>query len=439
MSSFTNIVKKELRELMTKSTILPIIMMAVMFGLLGNAFGGIDEQVKAKPIIGLIDQDAGAVSDVVQGVFASASDVVYNGTSVNEGISVLKDRGGSALLVIPANFSENLLAGRQGPIEVYWILKGTGISDTIPSITVDGLISATNSAVSTYLIENNASLNASLVLAPTTLTQTTIFVDRQMPQITPTEIQSVMASQSAIIPIAIAMIIMMAGGTVISSMGLEKENKTLETLLTLPVSRSSVVAGKLVASAIVGLLMAGVYMVGFSYYVSSLSGSASIDLADYGLGLGLVDYLLIGVSLFASLMAALSLCMVIGAFADNYKSAQTLTMPVTILALIPMFIIMFKDFGTLPLAGQVFMFGIPFSHPMMAFRSLMFDDYGFVLAGIAYSAIFAVVMISVAVWLFKTDRLLTGRMGKKARAKHKANGLHVLLASVMNRGGKTQT
>ena len=211
-------------------------------------------------------------------------------------------------------------------------------------------------------------------------------------------------------------------------MALEKENKTLETLLTLPVSRSSVIAGKLVASAIVGLLMAGIYMVGFSYYMSSATMSSNINLADYGLQLDAVDYVLVGLSVFASLMAALSLCMVIGAFATDYKSSQTLVMPVIVLAIIPMFISLATDFSTLPLAGKIFMFSIPFSHPMMSIRLLMFDDYGLVIAGIIYSALFAVAMIAVAAWLFKTDRLLTGRMGKKTRSKSGRRGLVRLLS-----------
>jgi len=428
LSSFANIVRKELRELMTKSTILPMVLMAVLFGFLGNAFGGLEEQATAKPVVGLIDLDSGEMSTVVQAVFSNASTVIYNGTDVSGGLIAVTDGGGSALLVIPSNFSENLLSGKQGSIEVYWILRGAGIADTMPSTTVDALIRAANSAISTYLIQSDSAADATIVLTPTVMTQTTLFVNKEMSGISPVEIQSVMSAQSTIVPLAVAMIIMMAGGMVISSMGMEKENKTLETLLTLPVSRSSIIAGKLTASAIVGLMLAAVYMVGFSYYMSSLSGSSSIDLANYGLGLGLIDYVLIGVSLFASLMAALSLCMVIGTFANNYKSAQALTMPVTFLALIPMFINMFKDFATLPLAGQAAMFAIPFSHPMMAFRSLMFDDYVFVFAGIAYSVIFALVMIGIAVWIFKTDRLLTGRMGKKSHKDGKKRGLASLFA-----------
>ncbi|MCK5030169.1 MAG: ABC transporter permease, partial [Thermoplasmatales archaeon] len=106
--------------------------------------------------------------------------------------------------------------------------------------------------------------------------------------------------------------------------------------------------------------------------------------------------------------AALALCMLLGTMAKNYKSAQTLTFPVAMLAMIPMFITMFADFDTLPLALKGLLFAIPFSHPMMASRALIFNDYVLVIGGIIYVLIFAIVTISIVVWVFKTDRLLTG-------------------------------
>ncbi len=51
--------------------------------------------------------------------------------------------------------------------------------------------------------------------------------------------------------------------------------------------------------------------------------------------LSIVDYILVGMSLFASLVFALALCMILGIFTKNYKAAQTMTMPVTFLAMIP--------------------------------------------------------------------------------------------------------
>jgi ABC-2 type transport system permease protein len=95
-----------------------------------------------------------------------------------------------------------------------------------------------------------------------------------------------------------------------------------------------------------------------------------------------------------------------------------LTFPITGLAIIPMFLIMFKDFDTLPLIGQIVLFLIPFSHPMMAMRSLMFDDYLLVIGGIVYVAVFTIIAIAIAVYIFKTDRILTGRMKRNRDSKN---------------------
>jgi ABC-2 type transport system permease protein len=209
------------------------------------------------------------------------------------------------------------------------------------------------------------------------------------------------------------MLIIMAGSSVISSMGLEKENKTLETLLTLPVRRSYIVIGKMVGSALVGMIMAAIYMIGFSRYMASFQIS-DINLADFGLALGMPDYLLVGISLFVALLAGLSLCIVLGTFAKNYRSGQTLIFPITALAMISTFVVMFKDFDTIPAVLRVLVFAIPFSHPMMAMRALMLDNYWLVIGGIAYTAVFTVIMIWIAVRIFNSDRLLTGSVRKRA-------------------------
>jgi len=46
----------------------------------------------------------------------------------------------------------------------------------------------------------------------------------------------------------------------------EKENKTLETLLSMPIKRSYIASSKMIAGGIVSLLMALIYIVGFNFY-----------------------------------------------------------------------------------------------------------------------------------------------------------------------------
>ena len=405
---------KELRELLTPTTIVPIVAMALVFAYMGTLLGGVEQEAQAKPVLGVVDLDQGVLGNVSMAVLRAGSQVEYTGTNVTEGLLAVEPKGGTAVVLLPANFTETILSGHPGRVEVFWIMRGAGILDSVSSGAVDGLLASVDRAISSYLIETSASVDPGVVLAPTAQTETTYFHEMILQGVSPGVLSQVLSSQSIVVPLVIMMIIIMAGSMVISSMGMEKENKTLETLLTLPVRRSSIVAGKIIASALVGLLMAGIYMVGFDVYMGSLSGSSELSLAAYGLVVSPLDYVLVGVSVFAALFAALALCMVIGTFAKNYKAAQTLTMPVTLLAMIPMFITMFKDFDTLPPVLQAIVFAIPFSHPMMAMRSLMFGNYAFVLAGIAYALAFAIAMIFLAVWIFNTDRLLTGRLARPA-------------------------
>jgi ABC-2 type transport system permease protein len=408
-----NIVKKEFKELFVLSTILPIVVIAIVYGSVGQMIGNVGETIKEKPVIGIVDMDAGNFSVVAMSVLTENAKVVYDGTDTEEGLQEVRKENGVALLAIPANFSQNIYDNRPGEIEIYWIMKGAGMMDSISSGTMEGLIQAVNQEISKTLIQQGSSSDPALVLNPTTRVDTTFFKGKEIKGLSPSTLGNMLMSQSIVIPIVVMMLIIMAGASVISSMGLEKENKTLETLLTLPVRRSHIVIGKMVGSALVGMIMAAIYMIGFSRYMTSFQ-VADINLADFGLALGVQDYLLVGISLFVALLAGLSLCIVLGTFAKNYRSAQALVFPITALALISTFIVMFKDFDTIPAVLKVLVFAIPFSHPMMAIRALMLDNYPLVIGGIAYAAVFTVAMVAVAVRIFNSDRLLTGSVRKRA-------------------------
>jgi ABC-2 type transport system permease protein len=408
-----NIVKKEFKELFVLSTILPVVVIAIVYGSAGNMIGNVQESIKEKPVIGIVDMDAGNFSVIAMSVLLEKAKVVYDSTDTEEGLKEVRKGNGVALLAIPENFSQSIYANQPGEIEIYWIMKGAGMMDSISSGAVEGLIQAVNQEISKTLIQQGSSSDPALVLAPTKRVETTFFKSKEIGGLSPSTLSSMLMSQSIVIPIIVMMLVIMAGASVISSMGLEKENKTLETLLTLPVRRSHIVIGKMVGSALVGLIMAAIYMLGFSRYMTSFQFSDT-NLANFGLALGMQDYLLVGISLFTALLAGLSLCIVLGTFAKNYRSAQALVFPITALALIPTFIIMLKDFDTIPAVLKVLVFAIPFSHPMMAMRALMLDNYWLVIGGIAYTAIFTVLMVGVAVRIFNSDRLLTGRVQRGA-------------------------
>jgi len=420
MSALGNIIKKELKELLTPATFLPIIIVALLFSLMGNGIQGVTESVNEPPIIGIINEDNGSLANIATGVLNNNSKVVFNSSSLEEkqaGLDFVKQENGVALIIINHNFSNQILSGKQATLEIYWIMKGAGLLDTISSSIVENLLTTIRTNISMELIQGNTSANttnATVVLDPTIRFETTYLKGKEFVGISPNILSQIFSTQSLFIPIIMMMIIIMAGSIVITSMALEKESKTFETLLTMPVKRTSIVTGKIVASAIIGLILAIIYMIGMNYYFQGFqfSGGGEI-LTKYNLVLDTQGFMIVGISLFIALIAGLALCMLLGTFAKNYKSAQTLTFPITMLALVPMFITMFADFDTLPLAIKALIFAIPFSHPMMASRALIFGNYTLVIGGMIYVTIFAIVTIAIVVWLFKTDRILTGSTRRK--------------------------
>jgi len=127
-----------------------------------------------------------------------------------------------------------------------------------------------------------------------------------------------------------------------------------------------------------------------------------------GLDLGIGDYILVIVSLFASLLFGLAFALLLGVLARDYKSAQMLTYAILVLAMFPMMIVMLKDFDTVPLSLQILLFIIPFSHPMMAMRQLALENSGFVLWGILYSFLAAGLLTAAVVRVFRAEVLVTG-------------------------------
>lgn len=432
MSGLFSILKKEVKELLTPATIVPIVVMAVLFIFLGQAFSGVQEQLQAKPQFGLAVDDTGGYGAVARLSFNATSDIVYNATSLDDGLRALKaGESAKALVYIPGNFTSNLVNNKTAWIDIYWMKKGTGLTTTVETAVIQSSVVKMSRDISTVMINVGQTNNSTLILDPVHIHTTTYLNQKEMDGVSPDQIDTVFQSSSFIVPLIVMLVIIMAGSMVINSMGSEKENKTLETLLTLPVKRSWIVFGKLAGATVVGLIVSGIYMIGLSYYYSSFQMSSSINLAKYGLTLGPLDFVVIGISLFLALLCGLAICMILGIFTKNFKAAQSMTLPVTMLALVPMMISLFSDYNSLPPVLQVLVFAIPFSHPMFAFSNMMLGNYFIVIAGIAYMTVFAIAAMFIAVTLFKKDILLTGRV--KSAEKQRPKSLIGLLMNMKRR------
>lgn len=408
-----NLIKKEIKELLTPSSLAVIIGITILFASMGKIIGVSKDEAKKKPKIALVDQDKTGESKALIDGLRKKTDFIYEGDDSGLAIEkVRKHKKAVAMVMVPRGFSKDLEKGNQGYILVQWVMRGAGIMDTIGSAVLEKSMEEMNRNISFHILHKQFNIKEEKIkniLIPTKKLESTLFRDKLIPVLSPNKIAQVLISQSMTIPMAIFIILMLGGSMVITSMGLEKENKTLETLLTMPVNRTTIVMGKLLGSAIVGLIMAALYLVGFKFYLSSLE-AGTVNLAALGLSLGVFDYILVGLSLFVSLVFGLAMAMLLGIMARDYKSAQILTYPIMGLAIIPMFFTMYKDLNTVSPVIKYFMYAIPFTHPMTAMRSLTFDAWGSVVAGIVYNLILSGILIAVIVKIFKTDKLITGIM-----------------------------
>jgi len=441
MSHLSNIIRKELKEMLTIGSIASLVVMMIMMMGVGMLIGEGHEDSSVPTRVGFVDGDDDSIGEWEE----TAKDAVVRyymqkfGITQDEAMKyivmidvkgsdfddvemimgLLESNGLSMAIGIGPSFSSDLDAGRQVKISQFYVYEEESLMGSASSTLPLVLIAQISNSISEKIIDDSGSgLDDKFTLSPIILSDNdtyTYFNGKVHSSVTPMLISSATMSQTLMIPIIMMMVIMMIGGMVISSVGNEKENKTLETLLTMPVSRMTIVFGKVIAAAVVGLVYGLAYMVGMSFYMNNITSSVTdltdgtpLDLESLGLSLGITEWAMIGAMVFLTIFCVLGLCMILGAFAKNNKAAQTMMLPISILAIAPMFITMFSSMSSLPATIQGIMFAIPFTHSMTIAPNLMFGHMDMVIGGMIYLIILAIAMVMITVKVYKSDILITG-------------------------------
>lgn len=417
MKHFYNILRKEIKELVTRQLIFSLVFMVIIFGFMGKMMRGAEKEAKEIKI-SILDLDNTPYLQNVLNIVNKQGIEIYPIKEKRTDLAILeaKAKSSSVLLVIPEGFGNKIQKMEKSEIELYSIMKGLSIQEAISSEAINSIITALNNSIAVGFIQKVLpDKEPSDILNPIHTKDFVVIRGRTIAG-NPAVLSALIASQSLMLPLIIVMVIMYTGTLVMTSMGTEKESKTLETLLTLPVRRGNIIAGKMMGSAVVGFAMTLVYMVGFKYYMNpmtSASKMAAVQLKDFGLSITPEGYILLGISLFLAIVAGLSICIILGVFTQDTRSAQAMSLPIMLVTFIPFFLSMFKDIDTLPLGLKIIVYAIPFTHPMLASKSLIFHDYSKVLWGIGYIAIFIAITMWIAVKLFNTDKVLTAKFAIK--------------------------
>jgi ABC-2 type transport system permease protein len=415
-----NIVLKEIKELVRDpKVLLPMIVIPlVMFPLMGFAIETsmeTAEQSIKETSIALIDQDQGLVALSLQAFMATKNFSIINldNVSVEQALVQVQDSNLTSLIIIPSGFSEDIVEGKTVDITVYTPFRGGGIADFTRSSAVNTVLNLFEIGIlDQRMNEGFPEFNATQILNPIELKDKSI-VKGKSADVSPDDLFGLMMSQTTVMPVGMITLLIFAMQLAATAVASEKEEKTLETLLTMPIDRTMILAGKLTGSIIVALVGAVAYLIGFSYYMNSFTGmgpNIAVDLATIGLEPSLASYAILGVSLFMALLSALALAISLSVFAEDVRGAQALVGPLSILFVVPMIFTMFTDITALPFPLSIILLAIPFTHSMLAANVSFTGNYVGAMGGIIYMAIFTIGVLYIAARLFGTEKILTAKL-----------------------------
>jgi ABC-2 type transport system permease protein len=418
MKNFSHLLIKEIKELINKQLIISLAFMVLIFIFIGNVTKSEMKKAMAKQKIAVLDLDKSGISRNIIGALNMANFIIEEKSGEKDRvIEEVRSSKVDLLVVIPAGFSQAVSNFKSGEVETYSYLRGISVAGTRKSEVVKVLLNTTNEFLSNEYLKNKLpEIDPKLLKAPIK-SREFVVVKEKMAEGSGSSVMGTLYAQSFILPIILMMIIMYSSQMVITAIAMEKQNKTLETLLTVPISRTAIVTAKMLAAGIVGLLSAAIYMYGFRSAFSfserdistAISGVTPI-LKQLGLTITTQSYAIFGLSLFLTILCALSLATILGVLAEDYRTAQTLTVPLIFLLMIPYFISLFTDINAISLPAKILILAIPFSHPFFAMQNIMFGHMKMVWLGIIYNFLFVVVMLYWTTRIFSTDRVLTMKL-----------------------------
>ncbi|OQA52310.1 MAG: ABC-2 family transporter protein [candidate division WS2 bacterium ADurb.Bin280] len=421
MKKFFLLLKKEIKEMLSPQLWIPFVAVMVVFFIVGNvASKQMQQQSKEKEKILVADLDNSLLSKNSIDAIATVADVVNAKSS--GGVHLLNEMNEQKInsaLIISRGYERDLLSGKKAQIQTYALFNNFSVLAGKKLAIADASTAIINEYVSSIMINIATSSNKSDNLKRPIEVKTFVGSNDKIVQGNSTDLLSYILSQTTIVPVVLFVIIIMASQMIASAVATEKENKTLETLLSLPISRKTIVTSKMLSAGLVSLLMAGIYMLAFKNMNSGVSGAMSgisvgeniSELAsELGLKITTIGYLELGAILFLAILLALSIAMILGAFAEDAKSAQGVVAPLMILVMIPYFITLFMDINSLSEPIRYVIYAIPFSHIFLAMPNILLANHNAILAGGLYMLILFVVFVYLGAKIFSSDLILTMKL-----------------------------
>ncbi len=427
---FFNLFKKELKELLTAQVIIGILVSLVVFYAVGGVMASVTKEAeKEKTTINIVDNDQTDFSKSILNIMkASGLTVKNHSIESNDFAKEINKLDISTLIIIPKGFSDSISSGKTAKVEHISRIDALGSTSQISSATASVATEIIEQAIKTAVFDTKYNMSdeeMSFLDKPINVNETTV-VKEASQNVGVSRVKTFVTLQTIFMPIIMFLLILYSAQMIISAISTEKIDKTLETLLSTPISRINVLVSKMLAAAIVAGLSATVYMIGFSGFMDKMIGSAGASskhmdqmekiLENLNLTLSTGDYIIIGAQMFLSLMITLAIALVLGVLAKDVKSAQGLVMPIMFVAFIPYMLSLVVDINTLSPIVKVLVYAIPYTHAFTASNNILLGNTGLLLIGFGYQFIILIVCMIFAVRVFMTDKIFTMTLSFKKKS-----------------------
>ena len=426
---FLNLLKKELREVITAQTIAILVLMLVGMSMLGTVMTReIEEANEESSKIVICDKDGTQFTadliELLRHPGGVDNDVTVVELESEDYAAELKRLDQKNVIILPEGFTKQVTEEGK-TAEIIYVCRLTSLSTMSNISTGSETAKALIEAQIKTLLYNQKTGKGQLTSAeveqlnkPIEIEEKTVVSDNSA-DISSQLVLSMKMMENMFLPIIVFVLIVYSSQMLLGAVSTEKIDKTLETLLSAPVSRMSVLASKMLAAGTVAALYAIVMTIG----MNRMTGAISQDALDQyrpmveklGLTLSFGQYVLVGLQMFVSILISLSLALVLGVLAKDAKSGQSLLLPIQITSMVPYMLSMFMDIRSLSPAVRYVIYAIPFTHTFMATENLMFGNISLYVGGLIYQLVLLVICMSFAIKVFTSDKIFTMTLGGGTR------------------------
>lgn len=428
-----HLLKKELSELINKQMILGLIATLALIVLFGGIMTNtVTESMTVSGDLHIVDCDD---TEFTRSVIAALEEDGYTVHTVNTAQdlpALLEEKNWKDAVVVEEGFSKAILEERTaGKMQSISLLTSTTSMEMLAG--GNDSLSPVRAKIKELLMAQVIGEDMKFLADPIKTTPYTVANGKISQTDTYTLINSLSVFDK-LMPLVLFMLIVLTSQTIITAIGAEKADKTLETLLASPVPRGRIIGSKMLAALIVALIYALTYGIGFlAAMIMTMTGTdGSLDVAEalksmahaskatqeLGLQIPMWGWALTLVQLVLTIGIALMASIILGALVQDAKGSQMASLPILVMTMFPYILSMVSDVRQMEGIAGIVMRIIPFTHTFTATACLRFHDLPMFWGGLIYQAVFLAVMTFLALKLYKSDILFIG-MPKLWKAKEK--------------------